>query len=298
MGFSVRSMLVVVAAFVMAPSLTADTTVNSTNRWAWSSGASWLDCRVDTTNGMVVGQYYCGGYMYGGSAGWIRMGSGQPTNGYRFTNLSTNDYGVNHDGKGHLTGFAWSASYGWISFEWTNNPDASTAPKVNLQNGVLSGNAWGGSLGWISLSNISAYVKTDFMTNGPAAANGMPVAWQMSTVGATNILKGGTNDWDSDGASDYREYVSGTNPTNASEYLLVDSCTISSGTNFVLTWPSEDTRLYKVETNGALTNATGWADSGFGVISPSSSGVTTLTLSCGSVSQLYYRVKVFLPLGR
>lgn len=277
----------------------ADSSINSTNRWAWSSGFGWLDCRPDSTNGVVVGPYYLSGYMYGGSAGWVKMGSGVPTNGYKFTNLSTNDYGVNHDGEGHLTGFAWSASYGWVSFEWTNNPDASTAPKVNLKSGVLTGYAWGTSIGWISLSNISAYVKTDWMTSGPTGTNGIPDDWEMAMIGSTNILKGGTNDWDSDGMNDYKEYVSGTNPTNAADLFEVVTCTISNSTNVVLTWSCVDSRLYKVETNSSLINAAGWAvDNSLGTIAPDASGQKTLTLSFTSATQLFYRVRACLPLAQ
>lgn len=293
----VRTIAVLISVCACSHAL-AGSTINTTNRWAWSSGAGWLNCRTDATNGMVIGQYYCSGYMYSGNAGWIKVGTDQPTNGYRYTNISTNDYGVNHDGKGHLTGYAWSPTFGWISFEWTNNLDAADAPKINMQNGVLSGFAWGGSIGWIGLSNISAYVKTDWMTNGPAAANGLPVAWQMEVLGATNILSGGTNDYDHDGLSDYQEYVAGTHPTNSADVLEVASGVVSTGNYFTVTWYCESDRLYRIETNSALQQSSGWGDCGLGLIVPASNGYKTVSLSCGSNTQLFYRVKVQLPLSQ
>ena len=95
----------------------AATTMNESNKWAWSEGSGWINCRTDATNGAGLGRHVCSNYMYSPATGWIYLGDGAPTNGWQYTNDSSDDYGVNHDGKGNLRGYAWSTSAGWISFE-------------------------------------------------------------------------------------------------------------------------------------------------------------------------------------
>ena len=51
-----------------------NSTINSTRKWAWSSSVGWINCKSDATNGMIVGQYVCSGFMYSPTAGWISLG--------------------------------------------------------------------------------------------------------------------------------------------------------------------------------------------------------------------------------
>jgi hypothetical protein len=130
----------------------AATTIDGANRYAYAGNLGWLDWRGDSNNGSVVGDYVCSGYMYSANVGWINLGSGSPTNGISYQNLSAGDFGVNQDGLGNLRGYAYGANIGWIAFEDTG------APKVDLFAGNLSGSAWSANCGWISLSNAIAYV--------------------------------------------------------------------------------------------------------------------------------------------
>lgn len=270
-------------------------TINNSNKWAWSAGAGWINCRTDSTNGAVIGEFVCSGYFYSSTVGWIDLGRGNPTNGIYYTNGDTNDYGVNHDGKGHLTGYAWCESSGWINFEWTN-AEAADAPKVDMQTGAMSGYAWGGSLGWISLSNLSAYLQTDTMASGSDGnTNNIPDAWELTEAGDTNLLGGGTNDYDGDGITDYYEYVAGTSPTNSNDYLQLTGVSVTGGTNIQLTWASEETRLYKVEWREDLISGSGWTD--LGTFSPDTGNSTTETIPGGSDTQGFYRIKAMLPLS-
>lgn len=136
----------------------AGSSINSVYKWAWSAGVGWVSCRADVTNGMAIHKDYCEGYLYGPTAGWIHLGNGAPTNGFQYTNAGTNDYGVNHDGNGSLSGYAWSATCGWIAF------DTNGLPRVNVKNGILSGYAWSSSLGWLSFSNLQVHTRTDWIT--------------------------------------------------------------------------------------------------------------------------------------
>jgi hypothetical protein len=146
------------------------TTIDTANRYAYGANSGWLDCRGDTANGGVIGDYVCSGYIYSANVGWINLGSGSPTNGICYQNISVNDVGVNHDGLGNLRGYTYGANIGWVNFESTG------APKVDLATGNLSGYVWSANCGWISLSNAFAYVQTDTISPGLLDASGLPIA--------------------------------------------------------------------------------------------------------------------------
>lgn len=271
---------------------TTNTTVDATNRWAWASPCGWINCRTDTTNGLVFGQFVCSGYMWSSGTGWINVGNGNPTNKVRYTNLSTNDYGINCYSNGLLRGYAWSPTYGWISFENTG------APKVDFRTGVVSGYAWNSSLGWISFTNVTGFLASDSIYAG-ADTNGntIPDAWELTY---TNVLgKIGTNstmDLDGDGETDRDEYIAGTHPLDSSSYLRITGVTGFGGTND-LTWTCVPTRTYLVETNTSLTGGSGWGPCGLGEISTNSISSATVRLPMESATNCFYRIKVFLPLS-
>jgi hypothetical protein len=128
-------------------SVHAGTTIDPVNKYAYGANISWMDWSGgtgQTANGAVIGEYVCSGYIYSANVGWINLGSGSPTNGIYYQNLSANDFGVNQDGLGNLRGYAYGANIGWINFETTG------APKVNLVTGKMSGYVWSANCGWIS----------------------------------------------------------------------------------------------------------------------------------------------------
>ena len=93
----------------------AATTIDPVNKYAYGANLGWMDWTGDTANGAVIGDYVCSGYLYAANVGWINLGSGSPTNGIRYQNLTAGDFGVNHDGVGNLRGYAYGANIGWIS---------------------------------------------------------------------------------------------------------------------------------------------------------------------------------------
>ena len=287
--------LVLAVVFPAAVKAVDDTTINSVNKWAWSVGASWINCRPDNTNGAVIGQFTCSGFFYSTTAGWINLGDGSPSNGIYYSNADSEDYGVNHDGQGHLTGYAWCESSGWINFEWTNKEHAN-APKVDMDTGNLSGHAWGDALGWICLTNLSAYVQTDMIKAGADSnTNNIPDDWELNAVGNLTLLAGGggTNDTDGDGVSDYSEYVAGTSPTNASDYLQLTGMTVTNGTNVHLVWTSEETRFYDIDKRTNLISGS-WTNYQRVSVTGSSS---TITIPVGSDPRVFYKIKAVLPLS-
>ena len=65
------------------------------------SWAGWVNAAGDVTHGMQIGTSYCAGFLWSPALGWIGLGAA-PTNGWLYTNLSADDWGVNHDGLGRV----------------------------------------------------------------------------------------------------------------------------------------------------------------------------------------------------
>jgi len=85
-------------------------TIDPANPYGHGANVGWINARGNGFQGAVIGQYFCSGYLYGANAGWISLGNGSPTNGMAYANNAGNDYGINHDGLGRLTGYAYGAN--------------------------------------------------------------------------------------------------------------------------------------------------------------------------------------------
>jgi len=270
----------------------AESTIDLTNKWAWAASASWVNCRVDATNGAVIGQFACSGYLYNPNTGWIHLGSGSPTNGVWYSNAATNDYGVNHDGAGNLRGYAWGESIGWIVFE------DSGAATVDLQTGIVNGLAWGEAVGWLSFSNLQVYVQTRHLDPGPDDDNDdIPDMWEIAKTGSTNVLSSG-QDADGDGVTDENEYTADTHPTNAQDIFRITSLYRANATNATITWASRPTRLYCTERRGDLNDSTGWVENPvLGPQYPDPGSNTTRTVPDVTLPNEFYRVTAVNPLA-
>lgn len=251
--------LALVSVFCLLPSafVHAATTIDPVNKYAYGANIGWMDCRGDTNNGAVIGEFVCSGYIYAANVGWINLGSGAPANGIQYQNNSGTDFGVNQDGLGNLRGYAYGANIGWINFENTG------APKVDLASGRLTGYVWSANCGWISLSNSVAYVQTDTIAPGTDSnGDGIPDAWELQNFGTISIDP--NVDPDHDGMSNKQEYLAGTNPNNPLDYLKITAESFSAGGAIAtLTWNSVLTRQYYIEKTLNLTSSP-WTDGGLG----------------------------------
>lgn len=266
-------------------------TVNLTNRYAYAANTGWIDARADTTNGAVIGRYVCSNYLYAANTGWIHLGSGSPANGISYGNASATDYGVNVSPYGLLTGYAWGANTGWITFEQTYGK-----PSVDLKTGVLLGYAWSANTGWISLSNAFAFVQTDTLAGGPDSdGDGLPDPWEYSYTNTLAGLAASPADADGDGAPDADEYAADTDPTDPTDLLVITAISATNAPNAMLTWASKDTRFYRVRLTDNLTNT--WSGSSLGLITDPSTPDTTRLVSLSPTNRIFLRVQSVLPLS-
>jgi hypothetical protein len=162
-----------------------------------------------------------------------------PTNGWLYTNLSADDWGVNHDGLGRLTGYAYGANIGWVNFEQTYGK-----PRVDLRTGVMSGAAWSPNVGWISFSNAVAHVRMARLETGPDSdGDGIGDPWEYEMAGGlARCRRGAGLGWA--GVPDLAEFWAA--PTRWMRCRDCDLAIARSG-GLDSTWPGLPTRLYRLD---------------------------------------------------
>ncbi len=88
----------------------------------------------------------------------------------------------------NIVGFAWSSSFGWISFNSTDTGSAvNYGVNINLASGNFSGYAWSPNIGWI-----------DFAPNGPYPPIGPAYSARYDSgnlTGWAKVLSLGNNGW-------------------------------------------------------------------------------------------------------
>jgi hypothetical protein len=283
---------VFLTAFILIGSpAQSSTTIDSTNKFAWGENIGWANWEGDVSNGVVVGQAFCSGYIWCENVGWICMGDGSPDDGHEYSNTNATDFGVNVDASCTLRGFAWGENIGWVNFE--NTGSAAFDPF----SGTLSGYAWGENVGWMSLSNIHAFVQTTSLDPGPDTdADMIPDAWELWFTNTLMGMGAGT-DSDGDGFTDLEEYGAGTDPLDANSLLEITDIVLSPGTSETdISWSSVEKRLYRIELNTDLLQTTNWVDSGLGNQNPDAGTETTRTVPLGGPTQQFYRVRSIQPL--
>jgi len=276
---------VLLASFVQIGN--AATTMDPANPHVYGANIGWVNAEADGTNGAVIGQAFCSGYVYSANTGWIHLGDGSPADGIAYGNASSLDYGINHDGHGNLSGYAYGANIGWVTFEQTHGQ-----PKVSLMTGDLSGYAYGANVGWINLSGA----KTLSLDSGPDSdGDTIPDAWEYGHTNTLIALDKNGKDSDGDGVPDTAEYGADTDPFDSNDYLRITRIAVDATTNQV-SWPVTTSRMYTLQHVMALTNPVPWQATGAPFIPP---GIGSLRATIGGVTDTnrFYRVQAELPLG-
>lgn len=78
------------------------------------------------------------------------MGTHTGSSPHTYANTSPTNYGVNNDGAGYLSGYAWGTNIGWINF----NPTHSQVT-IDPASGSFDGYAWEENVGWIHFKSTA-----------------------------------------------------------------------------------------------------------------------------------------------
>lgn len=141
---------------------------------------------------------------------------------------------------GQGTSFAMSnAAPGMYTVTWGmvtnwNTPPPQTNSVVALGTTIFTGN----------------YTITD--TNG----NGISDSWERTYFGAATASHPATTDTDDDGATDYAEFLAGTNPTNSASVLHFLKPVVQNTGAVRLDWPTVPGRSYRLT---GSTNLNSWS---------------------------------------
>lgn len=102
---------------------------------------------------------------------------------------------VNSSASENVSGYAWSETIGWISFNSTNEAGPTGSYGVNVAtNGALSGYAWSEHIGWISFNEASGCPSG---TCAPSLnrTTGNVTGWARALSPASGVNTGGWDGW-------------------------------------------------------------------------------------------------------
>ena len=134
------------------------------------------------------------GYALDDTYGWVSFNCNNDTSGaldgfgftlpfelYRYTCGSShlgsgNDYGVNIDEDGTLSGFAWNDTAGWIDF----SPETANPPSYNITSHLITGNANIISLGTSGLLDLTGGVS-DSISIEPTTGDWLGYGWNSTS---------------------------------------------------------------------------------------------------------------------
>jgi hypothetical protein len=92
---------------------------------------------------------------------------------------------------------------------------------------------------------------------GSSWNDGIPDTWRLLYFGTvSNALSAANADPDGDGASNWQEYIAGTNPLDGTSVFKFLPGAASSGPSFTLQWPSVVNKTYTVQSSSSING--GW----------------------------------------
>jgi type II secretory pathway pseudopilin PulG len=145
-----------VTSLIFTPTGPETTDISDTYHYAWSENVGWIDFAYSGGNVQVSkGEGDLKGYAYILSDNsWISL------NCLSTDSCSTVNYKVSSDADGNLAGWAWSETYGWISFSCTTGgadsgnicATSDYGVTIDTSTGEFDGYAWAEHIGWISFN--------------------------------------------------------------------------------------------------------------------------------------------------
>lgn len=132
--------------------------------------------------------------------------------------------------------------------------------------------------------------ELDFILTSDFTSNGTPNYWleDYELVTGDDYEAADITDSDDDGLLAWEEYVAGTDPTDDTSVLEINSIS-NTADGLVITWQSVSNKTYSIITNTSLSvSDSGTAVSGI----EATSNVTSYTVSGGSAGSVFYEVGV------
>lgn len=91
--------------------------------------------------------------------------------------------------------------------------------------------------------NTSPSPGTAAFVSADTDSDGMPDTWEIDYFGSVYAINGEAgDDWDQDGISNFDEYFTGTDPTDADAVFALQAAVLSS--DCVFSWPSTAGKIY------------------------------------------------------
>ena len=198
----------IILSFLALPVISMADNIDSTYKYSWGENIGWMNWKpsyAGTDYGVTVYNECLTGYIWAENAGWIKLGDTScaggdccqtgTTKGYENDSNSADndgdgvadDWGVNNDGSGNLSGYAWGENVGWLNFDDTSANNYNQV--VINSSGEFTNYAWGENIGWINMncSNTNYCGTVDFKVKTTWTANTAPTApTSLLCEGATN----------------------------------------------------------------------------------------------------------------
>ncbi|MCX6354637.1 MAG: hypothetical protein NTZ78_07010 [Candidatus Aureabacteria bacterium] len=127
------------------------------SNFIWAESIGWVNLRTAHAD-VRIGSNILAGWVWFENCGWVCLGDGHPLDGRSYSNRGSRDWGVNNDGRGNLSGYAWSEVTGWINFQTDH------ARVCMDKAGRFCGYAWGENVGWMQFGlggRVSYLAKAD-----------------------------------------------------------------------------------------------------------------------------------------
>jgi hypothetical protein len=184
-----------------------------------------------------------------------------------------------------ITGLSGAANLGTLTVQVPAGAPPSAAYAIHFDHASASPNGLASfpkktHTGLITLSDRSASSYND----------GIPDSWRLRYFGTLyNPASAASADPDGDGASNWDEYVAGTDPTDPKSCLRLSSAQTltSQGPQCVVLWPSVVGKQYVVESSASLS-APNWMP----LSTNSGSGANLIFQDTSGVNPSFYRVRL------